>query len=294
MTNNGFLGVVQFIHPGNEHKVDKSGWTPWNLGMHARKYMAAESRYVLQDGSIEYGESLFWGEWEGPSRRIFSWEPSGELPKNLVIPHFPGHPRAVAGLQNTDPYVFGDGFRYTLCKQVKRNGQSTFLANLLPGTLVLFGSKLGGRFVLDTAFVVADPVIRHSRQTWREETADVSDTYKAMALEPMYFDPNTIDGVDYSLYTGAADTRPHNDMYSFFPSIPVTNVPLPFARPTITLEGVVNPKLMMGQRRTQMSGSEIKACWDSVVRQVHEAGLNLGVFAAEPGLSSVSDHLWPH
>ncbi len=52
--------------------------------------------------------------------------------------------------QNTDPLVFGDHFLYSNCRQ-RQNGKMRDLAH---GSLVLFGSKLGGQFVLDTLFVV--------------------------------------------------------------------------------------------------------------------------------------------
>ena len=294
MNQNGFLGVVQFIHPGNEHKVSKDGWTKWNDGMHARKFMVARSRLIDSSGTTDETECLFWGEWEGPSQSVYSWSPSADLPKNLVVPRFPGTPRYVAGLQNTDPYVFGDCFKYTLCKQVNKNGRESGLTRLLPGTLVLFGSKVHNRFVLDTALVVSERTVSHSRHTWRNELQNLSSTYVSVTLEQMYNDPNTHDEAQYKLYLGATDLFPYNDTFSFFPAMPASAEPLQFARPNIQLEGIINQKLMMGQKFSAMNHTAIRSCWQTVVQQVHDAGLGLGTFAEEPPLSTVPDHVWPH
>jgi hypothetical protein len=291
----GFLGVVQFIHPGNEHRVDKSGWTPWNLKIHCRKYMLAKGQYLDSDSRIFGSEVLFWGEWEGPSRAVFSWDSTSKtLPRNLVVPHYPGSARPVKGLQNTDPYVFGDFFKYTLCKQVKKNGDHTFLTRLLPGTLVLFGSKVTGRFALDCAMVVGTKNRLHSSNNWNENMSDCSPVYRSMTLEPMYWDTHTDPNATFNYYEGASYNSQLNGTFSFTPCIPATNVPQTFARPVINLEGVVNHALPMGQKQTKMSLSSIKECWNSVVQQVQNNDLSLAVALEEPALSEVPDHVWPH
>jgi predicted nucleotidyltransferase len=63
------------------------------------------------------------------------------------------------GLRNTDPFVFGGKFMYTLCQQYKKEKHTstltpTKLHSLEKGSVILFGSRLNHDFVLDTVFVV--------------------------------------------------------------------------------------------------------------------------------------------
>jgi hypothetical protein len=37
---------VQFMHPGNEHGSDESGFKRWNIGLHRRKFLRVEGEYV--------------------------------------------------------------------------------------------------------------------------------------------------------------------------------------------------------------------------------------------------------
>ena len=295
MKKDGFLGVVQFIHPGSEHKINKTGWTNWNLRTHQRKFMAVEGESIDSHGNKCSSGLHFWGEWEGPSRSVYSWGSNPDaLPSHLVVPEFPGSASPIDGLQNTDPYVFGDAFKYTLCKQVNKKGHYLFLTRLLPGTLVLFGSSVNSQFVLDTAMVVGDEIILHSSKDWEVALSHHTPAYRAMTLEPMYWDKSTRDDSIFTLYQGATNETPKNQIYSFSPCIVATDASNRFARPCIKLPGVVNQKLMMAQKGTQMSISEIQECWTNVVTQTFNQGLLLGVKFAEPQLNKVPDHVWPH
>ena len=257
--------------------------------------MAVEGQSIDSHGNKCSSGLHFWGEWEGPSRSVYSWESNSDtLPSHLVVPEFPGSASPVNDLQNTDPYVFGDAFKYTLCKQVNKKGHHTFLTRLLPGTLVLFGSSVNGQFALDTVMVVGDEIIYHSLKDWQVTLLHHTPTYRAMTLEPMYWDKNTRNDSRFTFYQGATNDEQKNQTYSFSPCIVETNLPKRFARPWLNLPGVVNQKLMMGQKRTPMSTSEIQKCWTNVVTQTFDQGLLLGVKFAEPQLNEVPDHVWPH
>jgi hypothetical protein len=57
--------------------------------------------------------------------------------------------------QNTDPMVFGDAFYYSNCRQHNwrkppNHPKPSEMQNLDLGSLILFGSMVGGEFVLDT------------------------------------------------------------------------------------------------------------------------------------------------
>ena len=286
MSNQGFHGVIQFVHPGHEHKA-KSTWQHWTLGSHARKFMLNHGEWMDSNLVTHAGEMTFWGEWEGPSEVISSWSFEKGLPRHLVTPHYWGPTISVPGLMNTDPYVFGSEFKYTLCKQSQRKGNSTYLAKLQPGTLVLFGSVVKGFFCLDTAFVVGPTIIEHSRATWENEVLPhISPTYKAVTLDPMYWDPNVPDSVTYKLYHGATSTGTHNGMFSFFPCLPSNSNPERFERPVIELPNVINHNSKQAPKGTQGDETMIKKCWDSIVEQVFSQGLSLGVNATEPLLTN--------
>ncbi len=292
MAKEPFLGVVQFPHFNPEQKVKRDGWTRWNVGEHRRKFMHVSGRSIGADGSELVGDHVFWGEWEGPSRSVHTWGKQGELPRNTVIPMYLGRPEKVAGLQNTDPYVFGDCFKYTLCKQRKKNGDVMLLASLAPGSMILFGSNLGGRFVLDTVFITKEEPIRHSCHTWQEACSELSPTYKAMTLEPMYFDQGSAHGEDYSLYSARMRSGGILEVFSFVPCMFVNGEPARFARPSISIPGVVSKNLTTSFNATQMNIDDIKHCWNLVVKQVFDQGLRLGLNFDEPVLSPSADTIW--
>jgi hypothetical protein len=292
--DDGFLGVVQFMHPGHEHRVDKNGWTAWNLKDHRRKYMVTRGQHLDKSMQPSFSEQYFWGEWEGPSRSIFNWESNDKsLPNHLVVPEFPGSAMPVQGLQNTDPYVFGDAFKYTLCKQVNKNGSRSLLTRLLPGTLVLFGSRVNQQFVLDTAFVIGENTLNHSMADWTTVLKDCSAAYRSMTLEPTYWDRNTSKSVPFTYYEGAGFQSQINSTFSFAPCIPATNVPQQFARPAIHLPGIISNELMMNFKATQMSHADISYWWKEVVSQVFANKLSLGVRFEEPFLTNVPDGVMP-
>ena len=139
--------IVQFTHPGLEHRPDKRNGDhkSWNRGCHKRKFMLADGMYV-RGNEINEEKLLFWGEWEPPSKveKLLKSE-SKFFPKWLHRPYLPNILPTSRGYQesyqNTDPCVFGDSFKYFVCKQFKaKNGQLTKLAKLEKGSLILFGS----------------------------------------------------------------------------------------------------------------------------------------------------------
>jgi hypothetical protein len=278
------LGVIQFPHPGGEHRIGPNDHTPWNAGDHRRKFIKADGQILDdRDGGIREGPLVCWAEWEAPSTLIKRFEQKIEHPGSVVEPVFSGTVPSEGKVQNTDPYIFGNQFLYTYCKQVQpARWNSTVLANLERGTLILFGSHLGGRFVLDTAFVVGD-FITHSRENWQQKLGgEVSSVYRFVTLEPMYADPIPA-GVMFRLYRGATLDRPTNGIFSFVPCLPVYDGAIPsFARPTIHLDGIITPRLSQQWKTTHLDHSEIAEVWTEVVRQVREQGLMLGVAIQEP------------
>jgi hypothetical protein len=284
------LCFVQFIHPGGEHQPDYLKTKRWNRSEHKRKFLKVGGRYVGED-KLEEGEIVFWGEWEPESevlKELGGIVPRG--PRYIYRPYYVA-PASYDGLQNTDPFVFGERFYYTGCQQRTKNGP-TQLRHLAKGSVILFGSCVGQTdFVLDTVFVVAD-WIEHSRANYRERLADeVSETYKDVTIAPWYQEPfggvrscvqkSTLDS--WRLYFGADYENPLNGMFSFFPCTPYRDGERGFARPTVRIEGVITDNLSQGKKlNPQKSLYHVKALWSDLVKQIKEQGLMLGVFAELP------------
>jgi len=70
-------------------------------------------------------------------------------------------------LQNTDPFVFGGEFRYSWCLQPSRRS----LRDLDMGSVILFGSRVNWKFVLDTVFVlILSPTVRGTVRNFFERS----------------------------------------------------------------------------------------------------------------------------
>ena len=276
---------VQFLHPGLEHGPnDPEGASrAWNRGQHRRKFLRCPGRYLDGDAPST-AELVFWGEWEAQSRIVAHLVPrSREFPRYVHEPFldWPPDPVPQGSMppQNTDPFVFGSEFLYTCCQQYK-NGHPTQLANLLAGSVILFGSHLDGAFVLDTAFVVASSQV-HSSKGPALTNRVISDTYRLATIDRIYREDDYL----WRLYRGATTEHRINGMFSFFPCQIARKEPLGFTRPRITLRDVINPRHKQGfkvLREEEAGPSGFAGLWRTVVEQVLAAGCELGVEAALP------------
>ena len=245
------IAFVQFIHPGEESLPtgrNRTNLIPWNHDRHKRKFLCNPGLY-MNNGQLVHDELTFWGEWDPQSRitRIDSPIEDRCLPHVIHRPvldlNEPKRDVQKRCRQNTDPFVFHERFLYRCCKQTSKKGQ-TQLAHLLPGSIVLFGSRVNDLFAVDTVFVVGD---------------DFSDYYDQKGS--MDFDPNLnkyaeIVGVGLNepecdsgcgsnhsqmhldlqmrLYYGASPDKPYKGMYSFVPCKRLRGNDQGWARPTLT------------------------------------------------------------
>jgi len=128
--------------PGGEHGPDQAGGKRWNRGLHKRKFLQVPGDYLTARDGVRHSDDLvFWGEWEPESKVSPITAPVLGGPRFVHLPYYV-RPRTYSGdLQNTDPFVYGDQFLYTLCRQTKPihgHPQPTFLRGLAPGSLILF------------------------------------------------------------------------------------------------------------------------------------------------------------
>ena len=282
---------MQFPHPGREQGPDADDPTRkrWEThkSTHARKFMASPGTWRDSlDAPTQEGEIVFWGEWEADStvESVEPRVPGG--PQWLHRPFFEGLDTAPTGAirQNTDPFVFGERFLYTYCRQPSNRN----LQALADGSLILFGSMAGPskqrRFVLDTVLVVAESVA-HTRETYAADVAPrTNDVFRLTTLDPMYQnEPGKKELSGARLYLGATADNPANGIFSFVPCLPA-KAGRSFARPAIKL-----PRSFINPNRAQQAATisvgdpaELRQLWREVVGQVIASGCALGLTVALP------------
>jgi hypothetical protein len=259
---------VHFPHPGKEHNPGEALRQPWNTGEHRRKFLRSGGRYVTHDQSLGEGSLVFWGEWEAPSYRLKSWPKSGALPRFLQHPVWE-HPKGRGPRQNTDPWVFGECFRYSNCKQQSQAA----LRKLAPGSIILFGSSLDRNFVADTVFVVRD-----SQRFRPAQPPDGDDAFRVCTIQSLLTDAGC-SGDEFILYRGATLGAPVCGMYSFVPCRREDSKKLRFCRPPITLPArYLNPASTQSPSGAKEPRSITELCqlWESVRQQVLDADCLLG------------------
>jgi hypothetical protein len=176
--------IVQLNHPGNEKPfkigkgyqiVNDKFVREWNDDpRHYRKFIKNEGEYINALGEKpDRANLIFWGEWEGNS--LFHPINNGKSSPNGI--HVPFHSTITRGCENTDPYIYGEYFKYAICKQ---SGQ---LCNLDKNSLILFGTVYPSinAFFMDTVFVIGD---YDSAQTVSESNgSNFTSTYREETLE---------------------------------------------------------------------------------------------------------------
>lgn len=285
---------VQFIHPGSEHIPDNKKYKFWNTGKHKRKFIKNKGRYIKKlKATPKEEEIVFWGEWEPESKVVKFIPNSGRNgPRYIYEPFYTKFEQKDPPLQNTDPFVFGNQFHYTVCQQ-NREKWPTQLRYLGKGSVILFGScQNRSQFVLDTVFVVGK-YIDHEKATYKAVLKDkITKTYEEVTIAPSYqktfiksksgFKP-VQNQQSLRLYFGATYKNPFNGMFCFFPCLPFNKTEIGFPRPVIKLDGIITNNLTQGKKlNCQNNIGNIKKLWTAVVKQVLDQKLYLGFFTELP------------
>lgn len=266
--------IVQFPHPGRESRVERgTEVVPWNTGDHGRKFMQSHGTLYESTGFGAFrGDLVFWGEWEAGSEIRASWQPEWPLPTYLHRPVVGVVPDGFR--QNTDPFVFGQAFKYAICRQLRNRK----LQALLPGSLILFGSTVAGQFVLDTLFVCASSRMYRPSEYVADES-DHDDQVFAHVTPESLSASFPSDRATFALFSGATPASPVNGMFSFVPAREYGDgSTCRFARPVIRLDGRVNPRNFRSSKGAGvlLPAERVVDLWHSVVNQIEEQGLGLG------------------
>lgn len=289
------LCFVQFPHPGAEHVPDQDDIKFWHAGPHKRKFVKNTGCY-LAGSTVATAEIAFWCEWEPESRVVRRIEQPLPMGPRYVYEPYYVLPQSYQHVTNTDPFVFGERFYYTWCRQkTDHHSRQTQLCYLAAGSVILFGSCKGGAFVLDTVFVISETSFWHDYGNYKRALhGRIPDAYGVISIAPGYHEPfnggaGCARADDYHLpnrlYVGASYDQPYDGMFSFFPCYPYDSDDLGFERPRIVLPGIVTDTLARAVRyNPQPDQAAAKKLWTQVVQQVQDQGLLLGISTVMPDL----------
>jgi hypothetical protein len=204
---------------------------------------------------------------------VKKWSIDRVLPRFLQEP-FWEYPKSEQPRQNTDPWVFGNCFRYSNCKQLAQVG----LRKLHPGSVIFFGSTISGKFVLDTVFVVAK-----SRPFTPRNPPNVDEAFRVCTIDSLI----TMDAADdnFTLYDAATLEKPLNGMFSFVPCRRANADNYRFARPVLNLPPsykVTNTRQPYGAK-SLLAMEQVFQLWEDARRQVLGAACLLGTQFRTPG-----------
>ena len=231
--NAGNPVIVQFFHSGRERTFRHSrGATtvevPWardkstqnkcdgdcgGCSGHARRLVVHNGQYVDGKNSLRTENLSFWTEWEAETTAARM--PQSSTPGNAKWYHIVKSPLVNIPRDgiNTDPCVFGSTFKYCCCQQHTEGEKRPRILRRLPkDSMILFGSRFDGGFVLDTVFVV---------DKWQDYTEGssvtisrlgISDQYRALSIDRLH------DKKDNTFYRGALFNPNKGSIWSFTPA----------------------------------------------------------------------------
>ena len=252
--------------------------------------------WIEKDGTKRSGDLWTWGEWEPESRRIreFNAKNGGPYhPRYLWEPYWI-RKNSYQGLHNTDPFIFGERFLYSNCRQTSQN--SAWLRSVAQGSVIAFGSgktiKGERRWILDTVLVVKDFVDYEIRKAHMELRDWAPNTFLHVTGGPL---SNNDGEASHSgtcarpaprlrLYRGATFDDPVDKMFSFFPARSADG-DSGFQRPTIDLPSKhFNPCNWQAPKgaKHDLSADDLHDLWKSLVTQVRNNRLVLGTWAELP------------
>tara|TARA_B100000925_G_C22004104_1_gene472753 strand:- start:703 stop:1641 length:939 start_codon:yes stop_codon:yes gene_type:complete len=304
--------IIQLAHPGKEwpnysastNEFVKSnigiswendfskGVRCWNnLDSHKRKFLFSKNATYIDDlnNQPKDGNITFWGEWEPHS----NFEVISKHKKDFYGPrmmHYPFFDNDYNGEKKhtTDPYVFGDNFWYTHCKQSTRS-QNQNLKNLDTNSVIIMGSERNEdkKFLVDTIFVIKK---RYSQEEILKDYKKLPSLLVKTNLHmdeshDLLFDKKKS---DFGFYQGMS--YKNSDVFSFVPAKIFNRKNIGHERLAIdtysrfynlqrTGAGSVNRCVM-----ETSAINDINAYWLSLVKEAFNQGFVLGVQIPEPGI----------
>lgn len=287
--------IILFYHPGKEAPTkhisnertefkERKKFKKWNYleenhlgkpcGDHCRNFIKSRGEYVDAGGQKHSGDLAFWGEWE-PEARVVKGYGEYDCPTRLVEPIAcnPTNRRP----QNTDPFVFGEHFRYSNCKQNSKGCGNLKL--LQKGDMILFGSGSHTTkiFSLDTVFVVDEGKIPFTKAPDLSKIPDF-DVYNHYVLKWTGL-PNP-EGLVY--YPGKTfDPENPDEPFSFSPA-KLYGENCAFGKISFLMDGQT-------QGIKTIEGADVQNVWKKIRNKVLGQGCVLGVHFDLPPMPTSSN-----
>lgn len=272
---------VQLNHPGPEKPfIDSNGYQQinnqivreWNDEIkHYRKFIRNGGEYLSSLNALPLSSKLlFWGEWEGNS----DFTPLGNgngIPNGI---HVPFHSVLIKGSQNTDPYVFGEYFKYAICSQFG------VMCNLLADSLILFGTTKDIGFELDTVFVVRNH--ESAQNVYLNNASNYTLVYYEETLKQLgqpYLGPNP--SLYNKIYRGQTWWE-NKDYFSFVPC----NVDDGIGFKKVVLPIPPSGKQKVGHPYHHFDNINHIQLWKLIVKEVFRQGFYLGIRFDEPQINN--------
>ena len=251
----------------------------WNRSSpHHRKLLESLQATIIDCNNqvLSQQEITFIGEWECCS----SFVPSGQkAPFNLI--HTPIHSRhdaLITKCLNTDPYVFGNEFKWICCKQPKDKNK------LNTGDIVIFGSytltnRKVDKMLIDTVLVV-DKVIEPANFNPKNFSKCYNDVTIVHTDRPFHI----VLGKMYDTTKSYEENVP----FSFVPCRRAANglMDKQVLDRHIPIKELAGEPLRIGQNGGHLDIDENIDAWRSIVNVVRATGCELGVFIPEPSLTA--------
>lgn len=264
--------IILLPHPGPE-RLPRQGTNrmEWpSCGPHARKYLRAIGEWKLSTGASGSGWLEFWAEYEGPTF-------CEELPPNTVPPRVVHiiDPKPGTPTMNTDPWIFHRGFVWSVCRH------SSIRPEIQQGDIVLFGSTLGGYWVLDTVLVIDRRI-----NGMRGQIGGVYDHLVFPTVE-----------CPFRPFIGKPFWNNFHIPFSFVPAKPADNGHQPFPRPSMNRLLSMLEKISDRNQPSPNNAQALVFCravdglesfWGELISEVESAGLVLGTVFQHP---SSPEHL---
>ena len=280
------LQMIQFPHPIWEDRADIGCVKPWNRSAHKRNFIVSPGEAIVSKGteSKRFREISFWGEWEPEAKIVghFDIADSPITPRRLIAPLFPKDMPEPSGdncCGNTDPFVFGEHFKYSNCRQ-NISGHPNRLQYFSAGSLILFGGIYRGDFWLDTVFVVKDKLKYKGCDCQNQEMQNFLGAdypfFHAATLKPIAASRD-MQQRHYTLYRGQTWWE-NSDYFSF---VPCDVNERSFAK--VKLSPTMIQKLSKNARNYTVLGEyeepspAPQEVWNKIVDEVFAQGLSLGV-----------------
>lgn len=297
--------IIQFSHNGKElnmtlrksnkyqFETPSSGCRFWNSEPnHKRKFMKHKGWYLENCGdkfsiTPKQAELFFWGEWEPESKFELTGNPysaKGGLPHAI---HYPLLSNNSLGVHNTDPYVFGESFYYTNCKQKqKRNGKK--MLSLSSGSIILFGSEINrSEFIIDTVFVVST---KETVAEYKNHVNNYPHILRQITIELKGRELNDW----HTLYKGkmydlnSSYTENMTSTFSFFPC-KANCGNSGFERPVINCKDFDLQKPGAGTVLYTVKNITEKEFWDKLIEVLLKEGYSLGIQLDDPLFEEITN-----